>query len=94
MRVWIEMITSSTYDGSCSVTLYVRVWIEMSDNVSVPEIVEPVTLYVRVWIEIGVDYLINRRTFVTLYVRVWIEIKTNFTYLPTSSSHPLREGVD
>ena len=53
-----------------------------------------VTLYVRVWIEIGVDYLINRRTFVTLYVRVWIEIADRCPGHFCGIRHPLREGVD
>ena len=55
------------------VTLYVRVWIEMSRCCSTGE-ARVVTLYVRVWIEMMYTITFFPTIYVTLYVRVWIEI--------------------
>ena len=75
------------------VTLYVRVWIEITRALCACAIAA-VTLYVRVWIEICRRAGACLARCVTLYVRVWIEIVICYRSPMTVYRHPLREGVD
>ena len=75
------------------VTLYVRVWIEIS-RILARNSSCSVTLYVRVWIEIIPCITLPVIRIVTLYVRVWIEILAFTALLLHKACHPLREGVD
>ncbi len=76
-----------------TVTLHVRVWIEIITFAS-KGIKVTVTLHVRVWIEIACSSSSPVSTAVTLHVRVWIEIRCYEAGTFCNERHPPREGVD
>ena len=89
MKSYVE-----TYeDDEGTVTLCVRVWIEISTSSSF-FMDRLVTLCVRVWIEIMSHSASAMSSAVTLCVRVWIEINNPNRANKKMTRHPLREGVD
>ena len=89
----MKFVNSRYLPAGAPVTLYVRVWIEINESISVA-VQGLVTLYVRVWIEIPLPLLYTSLAMVTLYVRVWIEIYIHAGEKGGPLRHPLREGVD
>ena len=89
----MKLIDTGKMISSVSVTLCVRVWIEIKRSICNSSHAR-VTLCVRVWIEIR---RCEEETFcneVTLCVRVWIEINWSLNTQRQEIRHPLREGVD
>ena len=69
MKSFVALVQGDTI----RVTLYARVWIEISQYVACMS-AKCVTLYARVWIEMYNLKHTNLPDRVTLYARVWIEI--------------------
>ena len=89
----MKFISVQNLTAAESVTLRVRVWIEIIVRTYCGGSM-CVTLRVRVWIEMTAHGDTGPNAVVTLRVMVWFEMSWSFLIISNSTSHPPCEGVD